>query len=96
MMMYIVVGIGVSLSLMLVARRGKKLEPLIRKELEEAGGFLLLPDLVKRVGLKDSFINRGKLIQAIGPMVLRGEIIEEDDPNATIKNRLALKKFRLK
>ncbi|EMO52007.1 hypothetical protein LEP1GSC172_3631 [Leptospira noguchii] len=28
-------------------------------------------------------------------MVSRGEVIEEDNPNATIKNRLNLRKYRL-
>ncbi|RHX84243.1 hypothetical protein [Leptospira stimsonii] len=80
----------------LIARRGKKLEPLILKELQDAGGTLTLPDLVKRIGLKDSFINRGKVIQAVAPMISRGEVVEIDDPNATVKNRLDLKQFRLK
>ncbi|MDV6236284.1 hypothetical protein CH379_011675 [Leptospira ellisii] len=72
------------------------MEPLIRKELEFAGGILSLPELVKRIGLKDSFINRGKVIQAVAPMISRGEVLEEDDPSATVKTRLDLKKFRLK
>ncbi|RHX89472.1 hypothetical protein [Leptospira stimsonii] len=80
----------------LIARRGKKLEPLILKELQDAGGALTLPDLVKRIGLKDSFINRGKVIQAVAPMISRGEVVEIDDPNATVKNKLDLKQFRLK
>ncbi|TGL81468.1 hypothetical protein EHQ83_03855 [Leptospira yasudae] len=80
----------------IVARRGKKLEPLILKELQAADGALALPELVKRVGLKDSFINRGKVIQAVAPMISRGEVVEIDDPKATIKNRLELKQFRLK
>ncbi|MBM9578096.1 hypothetical protein JWG45_13140 [Leptospira sp. 201903070] len=80
----------------LVARRGKKLEPLILNELKTSGGALALPELVKRIGLKDSFLNRGKVIQAIAPMISRGEVIEIDDPNATVKNRLDLKQFRLK
>lgn len=57
---------------------------------------MTLPELVKRIGLKDSFMNRGKVIQAIAPMVSRGEVVEIDDPNATVKNRLELKQFRLK
>ncbi|MCG6169773.1 hypothetical protein LFX25_20270 [Leptospira sp. FAT2] len=92
----IVAGIGVALALGIVARRGKKLEPSILKELQDAGGVLTLPELVKRIGLKDSFMNRGKVIQAIAPMVSRGEVVEIDDPNATVKNRLELKQFRLK
>ncbi|WP_246838936.1 hypothetical protein [Leptospira yasudae] len=92
----IAVGIGVALAFAIIARRGKKLEPLILKELQAAGGSLTLPELVKRIGLKDSFINRGKVIQAVAPMVSRGEVVEIDDPNATIKNRLELKQFRLK
>lgn len=89
-------GIAVTLALFVLARRGKKLEPLIYEQLSQAGGTLSLPELVTRLGFKDSFINRGKVIQAIAPMVQRGEVIEEDAPNATIKNRLELKKFRLK
>jgi hypothetical protein len=89
-------GVGVMLAFMLMARRGVKLEPKIREELSRAGGELLLPDLVQRVGLSDSFINRGKVIQALAPMIQRGEVTEEDDPSATVKTRLALKKIRLK
>ncbi|EMI69057.1 hypothetical protein LEP1GSC072_0403 [Leptospira noguchii str. Bonito] len=43
---------------MVTNRRRKKFEPLIRQELESAGGVLTLPELVKRIGLKDSFYNR--------------------------------------
>lgn len=92
----IVSGIAVALALSVVARRGEKLAPKIRAELAAAGGTLLLPELVTRVGLKDSFLNRGKLIQAIAPMIQAGEIIEEDDPNATVKTRLDLKRFSLR
>ncbi|EMN38393.1 hypothetical protein [Leptospira interrogans] len=76
-------------------RRRKKLEPLILQELEAAGGVLTLPELVKRIGLKDSFYNRGKVLEAVAPMVSRGEVIETDSPNATITNRLNLRKYRL-
>jgi hypothetical protein len=96
LMIAIVSGIGVALALAIASRRGQKLEPRIREELTAAGGVLLLPELVTRIGLKDSFINRGKVIQAIAPMVQRGEVIEEDDPSATVKTRLDLKKLRLK
>jgi hypothetical protein len=92
----IVSGIAVALALAVASRRGQKLEPVIRDALTAAGGELLLPELVTRIGLKDSFMNRGKVIQAIAPMVQRGEVIEQDDPSATVKNRLDLKKFRLK
>lgn len=77
------------------ARRRKKFEPLILQELETAGGVLTLPELVKRIGLKDSFYNRGIVLQAVAPMVSRGEVIETDSPNATITNRLNLRKYRL-
>ncbi|EQA71558.1 hypothetical protein [Leptospira noguchii] len=80
---------------MVTNRRRKKFEPLIRQELESAGGVLTLPELVKRIGLKDSFYNRGRVLESVAPMVSRGEVIEEDNPNATIKNRLNLRKYRL-
>ncbi|TGK33254.1 hypothetical protein EHQ12_17840 [Leptospira gomenensis] len=92
----IVAGIGAALAVSIAARRGKKLEPKILKELQDAGGTLTLPELTKRIGLKDSFLNRGKVIQAIAPMIARGEVVEIDDPKATVKNRLELKQFRLK
>ncbi|KON76624.1 hypothetical protein [Leptospira kirschneri] len=75
----------------LVDRRRQKFEPLIRQKLETARGVLTLPELVKRIGLKDSFYNRGTVLA----MVSRGEVIETDNPNTTITNRLNLRKYRL-
>ncbi|EMY77085.1 hypothetical protein LEP1GSC060_2090 [Leptospira weilii serovar Ranarum str. ICFT] len=79
----------------MAARRRKKFEPLIRKELEAAGGVLALPELVKRIGFKDSFYNRGKVILLIAKMVSSGEVIEDNNRYASIENTLNLRKYRL-
>lgn len=97
MVMYGIVGaVTASVAVFVASRRGAKLEPKIVEELQKAGGSLRLPALVTAVGLKDSFINRGKLIQAIAPLVRSGAVLEEDDPAATARTRLELKTFKLK
>lgn len=94
-MIGIVGAVTASIAVFVASRRGAKLEPRILEELQKAGGSLRLPQLVVAVGLKDSFINRGKLIQAVAPLVRRGAVAEDDDPAATARNRLDLKTFRL-
>lgn len=96
MVMFGIIGaLTASLAVFIASRRGAKLEPRILEELQKAGGSLRLPQLVVAVGLKDSFINRGKLIQAVAPLVRRGAVAEDDDPAATARTRLELKTFRL-
>jgi len=88
-------AIAVAGAVFVASRRAVKLEPKLRDALEQAGGELTLPALTAAIGLKDSFLNRGKVIQAIAPMVRSGAVVEIDDPAATAKTRLELKRFRL-
>ncbi|MFI5298354.1 MAG: hypothetical protein ACHREM_09670 [Polyangiales bacterium] len=55
---------------------------------------LTLPELVTRVGLSDGFINRGKLMNVLAPMVAAGELTQEEPPGTTIKTRLSVLRFR--
>ncbi|HEY0134655.1 MAG TPA: hypothetical protein VGB85_11260 [Nannocystis sp.] len=88
-------AIAVAGAIFVASRRAGKLGPKLRDALEQAGGELTLPALTAAVGFKDSFINRGKVIQAIAPLVRSGAVVETDDPAATAKTRLELKRFRL-
>ena len=89
-------AIAVAGAVFVASRRTAKLEPKLRDALAQAGGELTLPALTVAVGFKDSFLNRGKVIQAIAPLVRAGAVLEIDDPSATTKTRLELKRFRLR
>jgi hypothetical protein len=67
----------------------------IRNELASADS-LSLPELVTRLGFKDGFINRGKVVNVLNPMVMSGELDKEEPPGTTMKNRLSVMRFRLR
>ena len=90
-----VVGVSVGLAIhfarqqRIAATMGDK----IRAELAQTES-LSLPELVRRVGLRDGFISRGKVMNVLGPMVAAGEIVQEEPPGTTIKTRLSVLRFR--
>ena len=57
---------------------------------------LALPELVTRVGLRDGFLGRGKLMNVIHPMVASGELLQEEPPGTTMRTRLGVLRFRLR
>jgi len=76
------------------AKRGREWGAKIVQALSSAES-LALPELVTRLGLEDGFVNRGKVMAVINPMVARGELIQEEPPGTTVKNRLEVLRFRL-
>jgi len=91
-------GVGVAIGLAIVATRQKKQAavagPQIVAALREAGS-LTLPELVVRLGLKDGFLSRGKVMNLVNPMVANGELVQSEPPGTTMKNRLEVLTFRL-
>ena len=67
----------------------------IRAELGTAES-LTLPGLVTRLGMSDGFMNRGKVMAAINPLVAAGELAQEEPPRTTVTERLSVLRFRLK
>ncbi len=89
------VGIGLAIFFVRQSRQNATLGAKLREQLATAES-LALPELVTRIGMKDGFMNRGKVINALGPMVSSGEVIQEEPPGTTVKNRLDVLRFRLK
>lgn len=92
-------GIGVAIGLGIhLARQRRQNEQLHAKILAELNkeGSLTLPELVTRCGMRDGFLNRGKLISALNPLVASGQLTQEEPPGTTMKNRLSVLRFRLK
>lgn len=91
-------GLGIAVGLAIHFTRQKRLADdlgtKIRAELTRSE-FLSLPELVTRVGLKDGFLSRGKLMNALQPMVAAGEVIQEEPPGTTVGNRLQVLQFRM-
>lgn len=91
-------GIGVGLGLLIHFSRQRRINArivdTIRSELRTADS-LTLPELVTRCGLRDGFLNRGTLMNAINPLVAAGELVQEEPPGTTIRNRLSVLRFRL-
>lgn len=86
--------IGLSIHFMRQRQQGAILGEKILKELRGTDS-LALPELVTRVGMRDGFINRGKIINVLNPMVASGQVLQEEPPGTTIKNRLSVLRFRL-
>lgn len=95
----LVPAVGVAIGLGIFYSRQNKLSAnlgdKIRAELLSTES-LSLPELVVRVGLKDGFISRGKVMNVINPMVASGELSQEEPPGTTMKNRLGVLRFRLR
>lgn len=92
-----VVGVTVGLAIHFVrqARLSAKIESSILQALE-AVESLTLPELVVHAGLRDGFLSRGKVMNAIHPLVAAGILLQEEPPGTTMKNRLSVLRFRLK
>jgi hypothetical protein len=92
-------GIGVGIGLAIhFARQRKQNEQLHTRILAELSKeeSLSLPELVSRCGMRDGFLNRGKLLNALNPLVASGQLAQEEPPGTTMKNRLSVMRFRLK
>jgi hypothetical protein len=91
-------GVGVTIGLTIHFMRQRKqadaMQPKILRELAGADS-LTLPELVVKMGMTDGFMNRGKLINILNPMVASGQILQEEPPGTTMKNRLSVLRFRL-
>ena len=46
--------------------------------------------------MKDGLVNRGKIMTIINPLVASKELIQEEPPGTTARNRLEVLKFSLK
>lgn len=94
------VALGLGLYYARTAKSGVALDARIREELARARTSgsepLVLPVLVQRVGLSDGFLNRGKVMSALAPMVGSGEVLQEEPEGTTVKNRLEVLRFRLR
>jgi hypothetical protein len=92
-------AVGVVIGLGIYSARQKRaaaaMSEKIRAELSGVDS-LALPELVTRLGFKDGFYNRGKVMNVINPMVTAGEILSEEPPGTTIADRLSVLRFRLR
>jgi hypothetical protein len=90
-------GVGVAIGLgIFYARQNKKAAvagPQIMEALRE--GSLTLPELVVRLGMKDGFVSRGKVVTLLNPMVARGELVQTEPAGTTMKDRLSVMRFAL-
>lgn len=88
---------GVAIGLGIYSARQKKdsagMSDKIRQALTSAES-LTLPELVAHVGLNDGFMSRGKVMAVLNPMVASGELLQEEPPGTTAKDRLSVLRFR--
>lgn len=89
----VVFGLGIY-----VVRQNRKSIQMATKIREELGRVdsMTLPDLVEKLGLKDGFFNRGRVISTLNPMVAAGEVLQEEPEGTTIANRIVSLRFRLR
>ena len=89
----IVFGLGIY-----VLRLNKKSLEMAAKIRELLGQTesLSLPDLVTKLGLRDNFLSRGKVISTLNPMVASGEVLQDEPPETNLATRLDEMRFRLR
>ncbi len=88
-------AIGVSIAMWLTQRRNKALAPSIEAKLRE-GGALTLPQLQEALQM-NGFMNRGRVVNALGPMVMAGQVEEIPAPEGTaLLDRVNHIRYRLK
>ncbi len=91
-------GVGVTVGLLIHSMRQRKQAATFgEKILTELRGAesLTLPELVTKMGMSDGFLNRGKLMNVLNPLVASGQILQTEPPGTTMKNRLSVLTFSL-
>jgi hypothetical protein len=89
-------AVGVTVGLVLQqSRQRAQVEAWKTKIVAEIGaaGALTLPELVVKLGLKDGFMSRGKVMTVLNPLVASGQLTQEEPPGTTMKNRLSVLRF---
>ncbi len=92
-------GVGVTVGLLIHSmRQRKQAATLGEKVLAElrAAESLTLPELVVKMGLSDGFMNRGKMMNVLNPLVASGQVLQTEPPGTTMKNRLSVLTFSLR
>jgi hypothetical protein len=92
-------AVGVALGLAIFFARQRRTAATMAEKVRAAlqtEDSLSLPEIVTRVGLTDGFMNRGKVVNLLNPMVTSGELLQEEPPGTTFKNRLSVLRFRLR
>lgn len=81
-----------------VLRLNKKSIEMAAKIREQLGRTesLTLPELVEKLGLKDGFLSRGRVISTLNPMVASGEVIQEEPEDTKLVDRIHDLRFRLR
>jgi hypothetical protein len=91
------VGVGIGLAIFFGRQKRRSAEVGSRVRMELSGvESLSLPEIVARLGMQDGFMNRGKVLNALNPMVASGELVQEEPPGTNFKNRLGVLRFRLR
>jgi hypothetical protein len=91
------VGVAVGMGLVALRARGSAggLGGRVRAELAKVDSASL-PELAARLGMSDGFMSRGKLMQELQPMVSAGEVLQDEPAGTTVRDRLAVVRFRLR
>jgi hypothetical protein len=89
-----VVGVGVGLAIRYARQRrsGAALGERVLSELVRTDS-VSLPELAPRVGLRNSFVARGRLMHVLQPMIANGLVLEEEPRGTRSLKRL---RFRLR
>jgi len=90
----VAVALGLGVYLARQAKQNAKLQEEIRAQLARQD-TISLPDLVTRLGMKDGLMARGKVMNAINPLVASNDVLVEEPPGTTAANRLSVLTFRL-
>jgi hypothetical protein len=96
----LVVGIAsgacVTFATLWMRRRAASLEPKLGEVLQQEQKDLTAAELAKRIGLGDGWFATGRVIQALHPMVTRGQLVATVPPNTPLTKRARATRYRVK
>jgi Mg2+/citrate symporter len=95
----IAASLGVAIGLLIHFKRQAKMNESILEKVHAvlaSGAIKTLPELVLAAGMKDGFLSRGKMMNALNPLVASGELVQEEPAGTTMANRLSVLTFRSK
>ena len=88
-------GVGVTLATLWMWRRAASLGPKLGEVLQREQE-LTASELAERIGLGSGWFATGRVIQALNPMVARGELVATVPANTPLTKRARATRYRVK
>ena len=95
LMVGIASGVGVAIATLWIRRKATNLESKLG-EVFEREGDLTAQQLAEKIGLGGGWFATGRVLQALHPMVARGQLVATVPPGTPMTQRARAARYRLK